>query len=224
MKGLSMTNRHFLTATGVLFALVLTACQGAITPSSEETPCVPQTVEVTRLVPQTIEVTRIVQQPPITPEYEATTGSTEPTVTPLSITVQAGSSSLQMDPAYFDGFIVLTRYYTLLDHGLFEEVLPLYSSSLLRKSGGGNFESDLKSVKVISIRPYDYWRAQQGLPPQPTPENEIRYIVGTIVFHKAPAWNEGGTPTPDEQTRFVSLILEDGEWKLNEFNSSPWFQ
>lgn len=219
-----MTNRHFLTATGVLFAFVITACQNAIAPSSEETLSVPQTLEVTRLVPQTIEVTRIVQQPIIPTESESTTTSTESTVTPLSIAVQAGSFSVQMDPAYFDGFIVLMQYYTLLDHGLFEEVLPLYSSSLLKKSGGGNFESDLKSVEVRSIRPYNYWRAQQGLPPQPIPENEIRYIVGTIVFHKAPAWNQGETPTPDEQTRFVSLILEDGEWKLNEFNSSPWFQ
>lgn len=219
-----MTNRNFLNMTGILFALVLTGCQGVVFPSIEETPFIPLNVEVTQLAPQTTEDTRVMQQFTTTQGSENKIVSTVSPTTSLSVTVLSDSLSFQMSPAYFDGFIVLTRYYTLLDHGFFEEVLPLYSSSLLKKSRGKNFESDLKSVEVIAIRPYNYWRAQQGLSPQPIPENEIRYIVGTIVFHKAPAWNKSGTPMPDEQTRFVSLVLEDGEWKLNEINSSPWFQ
>jgi hypothetical protein len=128
-----------------------------------------------------------------------------------------------LNPDYFDGFIVLTQYYTLLDHGLYEEVLPLYSSSLLRSTGGKNFEFDIISVKVRFIQPYSYWLATTGQSPQSIPENEIRYIVGTVVLHKAPAWNVGGTPQPDNRTRYVSLFLEDCTWKLIEFLSSPWF-
>ena len=185
----------------------------------KKTSATPQTVEVTRI----IEVTQVVQQPTAMPETGGATVAAGPTVTPLPVTVQAGVLSGLIDPAYLDGIIVLTQYYTLLDHGFFEEVIPLYSSSLLKKSRGGNFEDDLKSVTVRFIHPYNYWRAQQGWAPQSIPQNEIRYVVGTIVFHKGAAWNEGGTPRPDEQTRFVSLVLENGKWKLNEFNSSPWF-
>lgn len=205
---------HILTLIQFLLGVsILSACQGEIPPTVEPTSCVPQTVEVTR----------IVQSPTMLPEVKVGTATAEPTVTLPAITIQAGDSSFQMEPAYFDGFVVLSQYYTLLDHGFYEEIVSLYSSSLLKRSGGGNFESDLKSVKVRFIHPYNYWRAQQGLPPQSIPENEIRFIVGTTVFHKGAAWNMGGTPTPDDQTRFVSLVLENDEWKLDEFNSSPWF-
>jgi hypothetical protein len=142
-------------------------------------------------------------------------------IPPLSSDDQVLSPSIDLDPAYFDGIIVLTKYYTLLDHGLYEEVLPLYSSSLLKRTDGKNFEVDLKSVKLISIHPYPYWCAQSGWPLLPIPENQIRYIVGTIVFHKAAAWNVGGTPEPDNQTSFISLIFENDEWKIYDFNSSP---
>ena len=212
-----MNDRHFLIATGLLFALTLAACQGQISPGATETPCVPQTVEVTRLV----------QPPTVTSESGTATTTAEPTSPSLPVSVQAISSSVKIDAAYFDGIVVLTKYFTLLDHGLYEEVFPMYSSSFLKryeKYETKKIEINLKSVKVISIRPYNYWRVQQGLPPQPIPENEIRYIVGLTVVYDIASMNVGGTPTPYGQTRFASLVLENGEWKINEFNSSSWLE
>lgn len=218
-----MSKKQVIIAIWLIFIFTVTGCLDETSLKIEETPTIPQTLEVTRIVTQVIEVTRVVQQSTALPETGVTTAAAGPTTTPLPFTVQAGDSNVLIDPVYFNGIIVLTQYYTLLDHGLFKEALPLYSSSLLKKSRGGNFENDLKSVKVRFIHPYNYWRAQQGMSPQSIPQDEIRYVVGTTVFHKGATWNEGGTPRPDEQTRFVSLVLENGDWKLNEFNSSPWF-
>ncbi len=231
MKGLSMNNKIFLIVTGVLLALVLAACQGDISSSVEETPCDPQTLEITRIVPQTIEVTRIVQSPAIPPASEATPPSTEMSESSPSIIVPTGTSSVQMGPNYFDGLVVLAQYYTLLDHGFYEEAVSLYSASKQKTNGVkadiAYFESTLKAVKVKFIHPFDYWLAQQGLPLQPIPGNEIRYVVGTTVFLQGQDRNILGTPVgtriPDNVTSFVSLVLENGEWKINEINSSPWF-
>ncbi len=208
-----MNGKYFHMIRGLLFVLIMTACRGVTSSNIAETPCIPQTVEVTR----------IVQHSAIAPEFDTTTASKETVVPSTSLIVHAGASSIELNPAYFDGVIVLLQYYTFLDDGLYEEVLPLYSTLLFRKTGGKNFEADLKSVKLNFIRPYDYWCILSGWPLQPISENEIRYIVGTTVFHKAPAWNVRGTPQPDNRTSFVSLVLENDQWKLNELNSSPWF-
>lgn len=221
-----MTNRQFLIATGVLFALVLAACQGQISPMAEETPSAHQTVEVTRLVPQTIEVTRIVQQPTITPEPEAATTFTEPAGTPLSVTVQEGSSSFQLDPEYFKGLVILTEYYTLLDHGLYEESYQLLSSSQQQRYSFEDYSSfykhDLKTIKIRSILPYNFYLTQQELPARQIPPGELRYITLMTAFHYGAAWNVGGTPVPDDVTGFETLVLENGEWKIDQFNTSPW--
>ncbi|MCU0487595.1 MAG: hypothetical protein MUE67_01435 [Anaerolineales bacterium] len=197
-----MNGRFILTLVGVLIIFMPTGCGGKIAPSTIATSSPSQ------------PVTQIVQKPAATK-----------TVAPeLSDTFQVDSSTVLLEPDYFDGVMVLTRYYTLLEHGLYKEVLPLYSSSLLKNYGGKNIEVDLKSVKLKGIQPYSYWLAQTGQSPQKIPENEIRFIVYITWFHNAPAWNLEGTPQPDEQTRFISLIRENGEWKLYELQSSPWFQ
>jgi hypothetical protein len=199
-----MNGRLILTVVGILIIFMLTACGGKIAPSTV----------ATSSPPPAVELTRVVQKP----------AATKTVALALPVTIQVDSSTVLLEPDYFDGVIVLTRYYTLLEHGLYKEVLPLYSSSLLKSYGGKNIEVDLKSVKLKGIQPYSYWLAKTGQSPQQIPENELRYIVYITWFHNAPAWNVGGTPQPDEQTRFISLIRENGEWKLYELQSSPWFQ
>jgi len=208
-----MNKNIFLVTTGIFFTLMLSTCQSKITSS----------IDNTVLAPLPADVTPTVEQPILPDGTEGTSALLDAARPTLSVTIHTDYSSVELDHSYFDGIMVLTRYYTLLDQGLFEEVIPLYSESLYEKSGGKNFEADLRSVELISIRPYNYWLAQQGRPPEAIPKNELRYIVDTIVLHNAPAWNDRGTPVPDGQTRFVSLILENSEWKLNELNSSPWF-
>jgi len=209
-----MNNRHLLIATALLFALTLAACQGQPAPGTAESPCAHQTIEVTRLV----------QPPTVTSEPGIATA--EPTSPSLPVSIQAISSSVQMDAAYFDGIVVLTKYFTLLGHGLYEESYQMLSASQQKRydfEGYSSFYAEsYNSLEVDVIKPYNYWLAQQGLPPQPIPENEIRYIIGMTAFHKGAAWNVGGTPTPYSSTGFVSLILENGEWKINEYNSAPW--
>jgi hypothetical protein len=199
-----MNGRHFLTVVGILFVFTLTSCGESIAPNAIASSNPLLTAEVIQTI-----------QKPVTTE----------TVSPaLPVTIEAGSTTVQLEPDYFDGVRVLTRYYTLLEHGLYNEVLSLYSSSLIKNYGGENIEVDLKTVKLKGIQPYSYWLAQTGQSPQQIPENELRYIVHITWFHNAPAWNLEGTPQPDEQTRFISLIRENGEWKLYELQSSPWFQ
>jgi hypothetical protein len=211
-----MSNKHFLATTGVLFALVLVACQGAASPSVNETPSISQTVDVTRFV----------QQPTIASESEATTTVTEPAGAPLPVTVQAGSSSFQLDPEYFKGLVILTEYYTLLDHGLYEESYQLLSSSQQQRYSfedyASFYEHDLKSIKIRGILPFNYYLIRQGLPARQIPPNELRYLIFTTALHNGAAWNEGGTPKPDDKTGFQALVLENNEWKVDQFNTSPW--
>lgn len=206
--------KHFVTV--LLFTLTLAACQGQPAPGAAESPCIPQTVEVTRLVQPLTAI----------PQPGTATPTAEPTSPALPVSVQAISASVQMDAAYFDGFVVLTKYFTLLGHGLYEESYQILSASQQKRydfEGYSSFYADsYNSLEVDDIKPYNYWLAQQGLPPQPIPENEIRYIIGMTAFHKGAAWNVGGTPTPYSSTGFVSLVLENGKWKINEHNSAPW--
>lgn len=197
----------------LLLTLVLTACNsGAI-----------QIVEVTRLVPQTIEVTRVIPQPTATQESGDLATTPEPSATSIPNISQVDFSFAQVYPAYFDGFVVLTQYYTLLNHRLYEESYQLLSSSQQKRydfEGYVNFYThDLKSIEIIRIQPYNYWCEQQGLSALPIPASELIYVVWMTAFHNGAAWNEGGTPTPDDVTGFETLVFENNEWKIDKFST-----
>jgi hypothetical protein len=182
----------------------------------------PLTIEVASSVPQTIEVTRIVQQPIQPLESKVTTATAEPAP---SVTTQVCDSSVQIEPAYFDGIVVLTQYYTLLSHGLYEESYQLLSSSQQKRYGFEDYKSfyshDLKALVIEGIQPYNHWRVYQGLPTLQIPPNKLRYVVFMTAYHNGAAWNQGGTPVPDDVTGFQTLVLENSEWKIDEFSTSP---
>lgn len=194
----------------LLSTLILVGCSGNPV----------QTIEVTRLVPQTVEVTRIIPQP-TTVSGLGTLATAEP-----SIKVPADSISVLMDSSYFDGFILLTQYYTLLDHGLYEESYQLLSTSQQKRYSFEEYKSfythDMKALEIRGIEPYDYWLAKQGVSASQIPADKLRYVVFLTSYHNGAAWNNGGTPIPDNVTGFETLILENGEWKIDEFNTSPW--
>jgi len=150
----------------------------------------------------------------------------EPVVAPLTVTVQSGSFSFSLDPDYFDGLIILTEYYTLLDHGLYEESYQLLSSSQQKlyplDTYVGFYKHDLKSIQIKGILPYNYFLLRQGVPPMQDPPNELRYFTFTTAYHNGPAWNDEGTPIPHDTTGFETLILENNEWKIDQLNTSPW--
>ena len=222
----NMNKKRVIIAFWLLFVFTLAGCLNGPSLNTEKTPTIPQTVEVTRIVTQIIEVTRVVQQPTTIPESGIATAVTGPTVTPPPVTVQADGLSVLIDPAYFDGLIVLTQYYTLLNHGLYEESYPLLSSSQQKiynfKDYASFYTHDLKALEIEGIHPYNYWRAQQSFPALQIPPDELRYVIYLTVFHNGAAWNEGGTPMPDKVTGFQSLVFENNEWKIDEFNTSPW--
>ena len=221
-----MNRKRFLTSTGILLAFVLTSCRGENPSNVDEKPNTPQTGEVTQPVTQTIEVTQPVQQPTFETESKITSTVVDPVVTPLTVTVQSGSFSFSLDPDYFDGLIILTEYYTLLDHGFYEESYQLLSSSQQKRVSYEDYvvyhKADTKGIKIKGILPYNYFLIRQGLPARQIPPDELRYFVFVTIFHNGPAWNKGGTPIPDDKTGFQALVLEDNEWKIDQLNTSPW--
>ncbi|MFZ6028792.1 MAG: hypothetical protein ACOYYS_13840 [Chloroflexota bacterium] len=224
-KEMCAVNKIFGFVVSSLLVVILFSCQNNAQSISVPAPL--HTIVVTRIADQTFEVTRLV--PPLAPEKDAlipTSTSTSTVVSP-SLQIRTDDSLVEVPPTYFDGFIVLTQYYTLLDNELYEDAVSLYSSSILKKNGFDaeveHFQYDLSAVSIRFIYPFDYWLALQGEEASSKRDGKIRYVVGTTVFHKAAAWHTGGTPMPDEQTHFISLIMENNEWKIDQFNTSPWF-
>lgn len=144
------------------------------------------------------------------------------TMTPLLLKVGDSSNAILIDPEYFEGAVVLTQFFTLLDHGLVEE-LPLLMSKKMYNLNQGEMDPNIQSVKIDYLVPYPYDMAVRDWTPAPNPENELRFSVGLTYFYKGAAWNKGGTSTPYHYVRFVALIMEDGVWKVDEINSSPWY-
>lgn len=189
----------------LLLTFLLTACgngSGAI-----------QTVEVTRLVPQTIEVTRIVRQTAITTP-----------VTEAAILSTAESQPVQ-DSGYYDGIIVITQYYTFLGHGLYEEAYQLLGPSATSHSPSledyvNMAKMSFRTVEIVAIQPLYEWKKQQVDPSiTPDPQNEKRFFV------QIRAWGEGemsgSVVSGTLQTLFVTVIQENGEWKIDSFATGP---
>ena len=203
--------------TCLIPALLLAACNMVANQSGE----------VTSLMTQSTDTALALAQP--TGHQESLTLTSTPNITDssLPITIQTETVSVQIDPVYFDGIVVLVQYYMFLDQGLYEKAVSLYCVSKQNINGieadVDYFKSSLESVEIRSIFPYDYWLAQQGMDPLPTPQHEIRFVVKTTVVFKGAAWNDHETPVPYDRSSFVSLIWEKNEWKIYEINSSPWY-
>ncbi|MBN1449521.1 MAG: hypothetical protein JW963_00765 [Anaerolineales bacterium] len=186
----------------LLLTFILASCSsGAI-----------QTVEVTRLVPQTIEVTRIVQPTAIT------TPVAEPAI--LSPT----ESQPVQDSGYYDGIIVITQYYTFLGHGLYEEAYQLLSSSAQSPQGLEDYVTNkqiaFKTVEIIKIEPYYIAVENQGGEAKPDPVDKKRFTI------QIKAWGQGNMSGSVEsgslQTLFLTLIQENGKWKIDSFSTAPF--
>jgi hypothetical protein len=199
------------TASSILIMIVsLTACAGKTPEVVEVTRVIPQTVEVTRVVPQTVVVTQIVQVPAAsTPE-------------PLSTAIGT-PGSVDIDPTYFDGIIVITQYYTFLGHGLYEEAYRLLSASAQRPRSLEDYvrraKLNFKAVEIVTILPYFVAVRQQGGQVNPDPIDKNRFAV------QIRAWGEGnmsGSRQNGElQDLFLGLVQEDDVWKIDSFATAP---
>ncbi len=192
-----MNSRKSQTALFLLLALVFSACNS--NPS--------QIVRVTQTVSQTETAT---------PRQATATGRLK-TATPILPTVSD-------DVGYYEGIIVITQYYTYLDVGLYEQAYRLLSVSA---QGHSRLEEyvELAShiyavVEIHSILPYYIAIEQQGGKTEPDPINNRRFAV------QIRSWGEGNESGPQPngvlQDLFLGLILEDGKWKIDSFETAPF--
>jgi hypothetical protein len=219
IKGLLMNKINFLAVAGVLLSNVLTACQSSYSPGADRMLTVTQPAEATPMLKQST----LVLEP-----YASPAAVIESAVTPDIVTIQTGSASFQLDPDYFKGLIILTEYYTLLDHGLYEESYQLLSAAQQKRTSFEDYvayhSTDTKALEIKGILPYNYDRIQKGLPARQIPPGELRYFVFVTIYHNGLTWNKGSIPMPDDKTGFQALVLENNEWKVDKFNTSPWLQ
>jgi hypothetical protein len=160
-----------------------------------------RTVEVTRLAPQTVQVTIIVTPTP--PTSASLTPETEYSV-------------------YFDGILVITQYYKLLDQASYEDAYQILGGSA--KQHASSLESYIasstrafKSVKIVAIQPYDEWVRQQGH--QPTLDPELKYVFFVQIVAEGEGTMSGSAVSGEVQTLFITVAQEDGQWKVASFST-----
>lgn len=185
-----MKSRKSQAALFLLLAAVFTACN--ITPS--------MTGRTTQTISQQATATATPRQATAT-WYLKTATPILPTPPPDDI-------------GYFDGVIVITQYYTFLDHGLYEEAYQLLSSSARTRIG--NLEDYMEyekswfsKLEIISIYP-QYLKTNSM--------DRRRFIVTFI------SWGEGRLSgagiSGKEQTLYLTLVRESGKWKIDSFDTA----
>lgn len=175
----------------VCIAFILSACSNEIV----------QTVEVTRIIPQTVVVTA-------TPE-------------PAAITAEIQYPD--DNSAYFDGILTITQYYKLLDQGKYREAYQLLSKSARQHVPDLDeyIESKtlaFKSVKIVTIQPFDEYVKQQGGENWQDFENNNEFYVQLIAFGEGPM--SGAAISGEIQTLFITVVQEDGVWKIDSWSTS----
>lgn len=125
--------------------------------------------------------------------------------------------------AYYDGVVVLSQYYTFLGNDLHEKAYDLLSSTA--KSHHPSVEQYLEisrlsfhQVEIKQIVPYKDWAPLFGLRYNKDTENKKQFVV------VLKAWGEGNLSgsamNGQVQTLHILLILEGGQWKIDEFSGA----
>ena len=183
----------------LLFLLMTTACNGKVV----------QTVEVTPMILQTIDEV---------PEFQPDTATSK------QIYNTPDDTQLVIGLDDYSGMVVVTQYYTLLGHGLYEDAYQLLSSSAKQFRSLDEYlkmaKLSFKAVEIVSILPYRVAVKNQGGQVHPDPENKKQF-AGQIM-----AWGEGNMSGSREngelQDIFLELVNENGKWRINSFATAPW--
>jgi hypothetical protein len=195
-----MRKKAYKISIFILLLLIASACSSGNN----------QVAEVTKVVPQTVIVTQIIE------------------ATEVSIrkpTVEASDTSkIGIDPAYFDGIVVIAQYYTFLDHGLYEDAYQLLSSEAQRPHSLEEYvdgaEMFFRTVEINGIQPFDVWLIQQGKTPWSSLEDELRFVVNITAWGVGEM--SGSVPSGQPQTLFISMAYENDGWKIHKFSTAPW--
>lgn len=188
-----------------------------------------RTVKVTQLVPYTIEVTRVVSPTVDTTKAKLQTVTSTPII-PITAVLSKETvipspqpTKLNINIDYYNGIVTIAQYYTLLDQGLYKEAYNLLSSSMPHIKTLENYVSGAKAafkkVKIIVVQPYNEWAKQQGYIVPQDPMNKIKFF--TQIIAEGEGNMSGSAMNGEVQTLFITLILENGEWKIYSISTSP---
>jgi len=206
-----MKNRISRTALFLLLVLVFSACVSRAQEPIISTAITSQTVEVS-----VTDSNQVIS----TEQNQSIISSTLNTIIPTGV-----ATLPYQDLGYYDGIVVITQYYTLLGHGYYEEAYQLLSSFARQHSPdigeyAQNGKQWFKKVQIIAVRPlYVDVERQGGRYNPPDTLYEKRFFVQII------AWGEGrmsgSVMSGDLQTLFITLVQENGEWKIKSFATAP---
>ncbi|MEP0826403.1 MAG: hypothetical protein HRF40_13045 [Nitrososphaera sp.] len=206
-----MKSRKSQTALFLLLALVFSACTSRS----------PKPVFSSALASQTVEVYMT------DPNLVIVTEQSQSTISPILKTAIPTKMATQphQDLGYYDGIVVITQYYTFLGHGDYVEAYQLLSSFARRHSPDldeyvQSGKQWFKKVQIIAVRPLYVDVERQGGRYSPSDTiDEKRFFVQII------AWGEGrmsgSVMSGNIQTLFITLIQENGEWKIKSFATAP---
>ena len=178
-----------------LLVLVLYACNN-IVPQASEVGTSYSPIKNPTLSPNATSPAPSTQRQPTATWYLKTATPVLPTPPPDDI-------------GYYEGIIIITQYYTFLGHGLYEEAYELLSSSRKERYPLEEYIENgkiwYKKVEILSIVPQHSRRDSMI---------KRRFIVSFI------AWGEGkmtgAAMSGEVQTGYITLVKENGEWKMDE--------
>lgn len=140
-----------------------------------------------------------------------------PTITITPETVNEISYADTGYEGYYTGIVLITEYYTLLSNGLPDEAYNLLSISEQNKNSIKGFTqlNEKLSNEIVTIQPLRVWQIEQGITPIVIDrEDQISFFV-QIKTGEGENKSNG-----DLQTIFLTLLLEDGSWKINSFTEN----
>lgn len=136
--------------------------------------------------------------------------------TPVAATITPESE----DAVYFEGMIVIAQYYKLLDQAQYQEAYQLLGSTARQHAPDvedyvASAARAFKNVKILVIEPYDEWVRQQGHAPSNDPE--LKNIFYVQIVAEGEGKMSGSAASGEVQTLFITVVSEDGEWKIDSF-------
>lgn len=131
------------------------------------------------------------------------------------------------DRSYYDSVVVIAQFFLFNNFSLYEQAFNLLSparrhpQSLEEYSNGYSYNikeiENIKEIKIASIRPFFEGTLQIQSVTTPDPSTRRKFIV-MIDYVK----RENATAGENNvQSRFITTILEKGEWKIYSINTSP---
>lgn len=134
------------------------------------------------------------------------------------------TSPIRITPDYFDGIIAITKYYTYLDLGLFEEAYDLWSASIQARREKEEWleiaPSVFISVRIIKIEPL-FILARHYSYNTPTPETGDVRRFSVQIIPEGEGNMSGSVMNGVVSSQFISLIQENSDWKIDGFSTAP---